>query len=313
MINNRFDNPIYYIAYKIRSDYRRLKRWSMFTLLVLPYSLIGIAYLVRSSGVTEWFEDNPVKKYFVIFLCLSAIISLRPFEVFFEYGTDRKIKYEGRKVNYYAFLGLIVMIFLLSLIDETSFIILYKSLIISLLCLLLYVNREKLHQEIKNGENTKNLDLYSGIVFAIFDNLLEYINNIKRDLTPLIVLFPLMLMMWVEEVILTGNDDGFFYIGYDSDSSWAGQLLVFGFICFSCKALTRCDKFQNFIQTGPNDGESPDEEIKKIFNKTTDTYLSSPRLYGIYLGVLHFLSSHSLDEELNFYSFCLSKKDYNNE
>lgn len=304
MENSKVNNPIYIVVKLIRGYYSTLGRWATFALLILPYFLIGIAYLIRSSGIMEWFDENPDMIYYAIPVCLVIIISLKPFVNHCEYDADGRILHKGKKVYYPALFSFVAMIFILSLLDETSFSILYKSLIISHIFILLFNNRESIEYYVKGSKDFATEWLY-GIVSIPF----KVIELFIRDFRILIFLLPMIIMMWLEDVILVGNDSGLYFVGYDSDSNWIGQLLAFGFILFSLLAIIRCADFRKNVYKRAANGEFHDVEED---NNYTNTLTSDPRFFGFLLGVLCFLNSHSYGEKIVINDFVYTLKDKRN-
>lgn len=257
--DNLKNNPFYHIfKYMVIRDERHLRRYSNATGILLSYFCIGIAYLIKLTEVQNWFYELEPLWYIIVHLvCFAIIGSWDPI----------RSNTKGEYIDYWAALKLIPMILILTLLDDTSFTVLYESLIIA--------------------------ELYS-MFFGSCEFSEEFNESIKKRLV--IYGFPVLSMfigMSIEGVIKEGNDPGIAYIGYDTNANWIGLLLVYGYILFTDMFFIKWNGFRTSVMKVSTPEDYDNEETYHNGFKIRSAFLSRPKYYGFYMSILFFLYSHS--------------------
>lgn len=190
-----------------------VKFYSNVTIILISYLCIGIACLVKLTGVQQWF-------YELDSLWLTAIILVC--FIFIELCGHHD---SGYRLNYWIICKIIPMVLILILMDDTSFAILYESLWISELIMLL------------------------SIIWLVS---IESTKSVKRQIVIHLLPFYGMLMgMFLEDVIKEIEVDDVYYIGYDTTTNLLGLIACYGYCLCSNKALLKWYQFEELDYSNP--------------------------------------------------------------
>ena len=250
------NNPFYHIAkYMVIRDERHLRRYSNATGILLSYLCVGVAYLLKLSGLQNWFNELEPLLYLIVHgVCFAIILCWVPFM-------------KDNCINYWTTLKLIPMIFIILLLDDTSFTVLYESLIIAEL-------------------------------FSMFFGSCEFSEEFNESIKKQIVIYgfpvlPMVIGMSIEGVIKEGNNQGIAYIGYDTNANWIRLLLVYGYILFTDRFFIKWNEFRTSVMKISNPEDFEKEETYHNHFKIRSAFLSRPKYYGFCMSILFFLYSHS--------------------